>query len=113
MQYFSMRQDVFDVIVAFEKKGLDGLSAEEKRYVERMIKYGRRNGMELRKTDTIIILSLQTDGVCKQCRPRSDCSQIRVFTVCCSVCILLKLLKFEDDYSKCLEWLTLMSRIND
>ena len=61
MQCFSMRQDVFDVIVAFEKKGLDGLSAEEKRYVERMIKYGRRNGMKLRKTDTVVILSFQTD----------------------------------------------------
>ena len=46
--YFSMRQDVFDVIVAFEKKGVTDLTPEEKRYVERMIKYGRRNG----KTET-------------------------------------------------------------
>ena len=44
---FSMRQDVFDVIVAFEKKGTEGLTPEEKRYVERMIKYGRRNGMNI------------------------------------------------------------------
>ena len=44
--YFSMRQDVFDVVVAFNEKGLDGLSAEEKRYVERLIKYGRRNGRD-------------------------------------------------------------------
>ena len=42
-----MKQDVFDVIVAFEKKGMEGLTAEEKRYVERMIKYGKRNGMSV------------------------------------------------------------------
>lgn len=35
---------MFDSIVAVEAKGLDGLTAEEKRYVERQIKLGRRNG---------------------------------------------------------------------
>ena len=39
-----MRKDVFDSIVAVDAKGLDGLTAEEKRYVERQIKLGRRNG---------------------------------------------------------------------
>lgn len=39
-----MRQDVFDSIVAFEKKGVKELSAEKTRYVERQIKLGKRNG---------------------------------------------------------------------
>lgn len=42
--HFSMRQDVFDSIVAFEKKGTDSLTVEQKRYVERQIKLGKRNG---------------------------------------------------------------------
>ncbi|KAH3809168.1 thimet oligopeptidase-like isoform X2 [Dreissena polymorpha] len=45
----SMRQDVFQSIVDFEKKGLDGLTAEQKRYVERQIKIGKRNGLHLSK----------------------------------------------------------------
>lgn len=39
-----MRQDVFDALVAFEKKSPSEGSTESKRYVERMIKLGRRNG---------------------------------------------------------------------
>lgn len=40
----SMRKDVFDSIVAVESKGLDGLTDEQKRYVERQVKLGKRNG---------------------------------------------------------------------
>ncbi|XP_078317964.1 thimet oligopeptidase-like [Crassostrea virginica] len=45
----SMRQDVFDSLVDFEKKSSPEGTAESKRYVERMIKYGRRNGLHLPK----------------------------------------------------------------
>ncbi|KAL4236482.1 Thimet oligopeptidase [Mactra antiquata] len=45
----SMRQDVFDAVDAFAKKGMDGLSDEQKRYVERQIKLGQRNGLHLPK----------------------------------------------------------------
>ncbi|XP_045158245.2 thimet oligopeptidase-like [Mercenaria mercenaria] len=45
----SMRQDVFDSLVAFEKTGMEGLSAEVKRYIERQIKLGKRNGLHLQK----------------------------------------------------------------
>ncbi|XP_062569766.1 thimet oligopeptidase-like isoform X2 [Saccostrea cucullata] len=45
----SMRQDVFDALVNFEKKSSNEGSAESKRYVERMIKLGRRNGLHLPK----------------------------------------------------------------
>lgn len=43
----SMRQDVFDALVTFEKKSSTDGSTESKRYVERMIKLGRRNGLHL------------------------------------------------------------------
>ncbi|KAM9848386.1 thimet oligopeptidase isoform 2-T2 [Aulostomus maculatus] len=44
----SMREDVYQRIVALEKKkATDGLSAESKRYMERLIKLGRRNGLHL------------------------------------------------------------------
>ena len=36
---------MFDSIVAVEKKGLDGMSDEVKRYVEKQIKIGKRNGI--------------------------------------------------------------------
>uniref|UniRef100_A0A8W8I6E5 Peptidase M3A/M3B catalytic domain-containing protein n=1 Tax=Magallana gigas TaxID=29159 RepID=A0A8W8I6E5_MAGGI len=42
-----MRQDVFDILVAFEKKSSTDGSTESKRYVERMIKLWRRNGLHL------------------------------------------------------------------
>lgn len=44
----SMRKDVFDKIQAFATKGnLEKLEPEAKRYVERLIKVGRRNGLHL------------------------------------------------------------------
>ncbi|XP_056020060.1 thimet oligopeptidase-like isoform X2 [Ostrea edulis] len=43
----SMRQDVYDALVAFEKKIPSEESTESRRYVERMIKIGRRNGLHL------------------------------------------------------------------
>lgn len=42
--FFSMRQDVFDAIVAFDKKNKADLSPEAARFVERLIKLGKRNG---------------------------------------------------------------------
>lgn len=39
-----MRKDVFDAIVAFQEKHGSDLKQEEARFVERMIKYGKRNG---------------------------------------------------------------------
>ncbi|KAK3580969.1 hypothetical protein CHS0354_006996 [Potamilus streckersoni] len=45
----SMRQDVFDAIKAFQKQdGLD-LKQEVKRYIERLVKLGERNGLHLPK----------------------------------------------------------------
>lgn len=41
----SMRQDVFDTLVATEKKLSGQLKPEANRYLERMIKYGKRNGI--------------------------------------------------------------------
>ncbi|KAK3089945.1 hypothetical protein FSP39_007851 [Pinctada imbricata] len=46
----SMRQDLFDVAVAYEesiKQSGDQLKPEAKRYLERIIKLGRRNGLHL------------------------------------------------------------------
>ena len=40
----SMRQDVFDAVVAFEKQNTGGLTKEVERYIERQIKMGKRNG---------------------------------------------------------------------
>lgn len=39
-----MRQDVFDAIVAFDKQNKTELSPEAARFVERLIKLGKRNG---------------------------------------------------------------------
>ena len=41
----SMRKDVFDNVVRFtEKVGLENLSAEVRRYVEKRVRDGKRNG---------------------------------------------------------------------
>ncbi|KAL8577751.1 Thimet oligopeptidase [Nucella lapillus] len=45
----SMRKDVFDVILAFQKRHASKLDAEALRYVERLIKLGKRNGLHLPK----------------------------------------------------------------
>ena len=55
------------------------------------------------KSDTVMTLSFWTDGLGKQCRPRSDRSSrsslIRVFTVCYSICIFLS--KFPKVWPLC------------
>lgn len=45
----SMRQDVFDNLLAVEAKFGSGLSGETKRYLERLVKLGKRNGLHLSK----------------------------------------------------------------
>ncbi len=42
-----MRQDVFDTLLAAEKNLSSSLSGESKRYLERLIKLGKRNGLHL------------------------------------------------------------------
>ena len=44
----SMRKDLFDLVAAFsERGGCEGLTAEQKRFVEREIRNGKRNGLHL------------------------------------------------------------------
>ena len=58
-----MRKDVFDALRSFEKKGTDGLSAEVKRYVERQIKLGMRNGTDKSATFFLVIPPFIEKGV--------------------------------------------------
>ncbi|XP_047472872.1 thimet oligopeptidase-like [Penaeus chinensis] len=44
----SMRKDIFDRVVAFkENVGVEGMSSEQKRLVDKLILHGRRNGLHL------------------------------------------------------------------
>ncbi|GAB1605460.1 thimet oligopeptidase-like [Argonauta hians] len=45
----SMRQDVYDTLIAFSDKSQAELTGETKRLVERLIKLGRKNGLHLPK----------------------------------------------------------------
>lgn len=47
--FHSMRQDVFDVLLEFQTMFESELKPEAKRFLERMIKNGRRNGLHLPK----------------------------------------------------------------
>ena len=49
---------------------------------------GRRSQGILTFPYTVMILSFRTDRFGEQCRPRSDCSLIRVYTVCHSFSII-------------------------
>jgi len=42
--FFSMREDVFKNLIAVKDKIGESLEPEAKRYLERLIKLGRRNG---------------------------------------------------------------------
>lgn len=42
-----MRQDIFDNLLAAEKKFGESLPPEAKRYLDRLIKLGKRNGKKL------------------------------------------------------------------
>jgi len=64
-----MRQDVFDSIVAFQEKNPTGLKPEAGRFVEKMIKHGRRNGIKEITIYKIVTLSpLQMCMVCSRSR---------------------------------------------
>ncbi|KAL2087617.1 hypothetical protein ACEWY4_016445 [Coilia grayii] len=45
----SMREDVFQRLVSLQEKKVNGLSHETERFVERLIKLGKRNGLHLSK----------------------------------------------------------------
>uniref|UniRef100_A0A8D0DB96 Thimet oligopeptidase n=1 Tax=Sander lucioperca TaxID=283035 RepID=A0A8D0DB96_SANLU len=56
----SMREDVYQRIVALEKKAdADSLSAEARRYMERLMKLGKRNGLHLPKDTQQEIMSIK------------------------------------------------------
>ncbi|KAF1385241.1 hypothetical protein PFLUV_G00105690, partial [Perca fluviatilis] len=56
----SMREDVYQRIVALEKKADgDSLSAEAWRYMERLMKLGKRNGLHLPKDTQQEIMSIK------------------------------------------------------
>uniref|UniRef100_A0A8D0AJK3 Thimet oligopeptidase n=1 Tax=Sander lucioperca TaxID=283035 RepID=A0A8D0AJK3_SANLU len=55
----SMREDVYQRIVALEKADADSLSAEARRYMERLMKLGKRNGLHLPKDTQQEIMSIK------------------------------------------------------
>ncbi|RXG59754.1 Thimet oligopeptidase, partial [Armadillidium vulgare] len=57
----SMRKDVFDRIVAFkEKEGLSELNDEQKRFIEKLILAGKRNGLHLSEEKRSKIKEIKT-----------------------------------------------------
>ncbi|KAB7507201.1 Thimet oligopeptidase [Armadillidium nasatum] len=57
----SMRKDVFDRIVAFkEKEGLSDLNDEQKRFIEKLILAGKRNGLHLSEEKRSKIKEIKT-----------------------------------------------------
>ncbi|XP_077865435.1 LOW QUALITY PROTEIN: thimet oligopeptidase-like [Saccoglossus kowalevskii] len=62
----SMRQDVYDNLVSLrEKINMEELEAENKRYLEKLIKHGKRNGLHLEKDvqDTIKALKKRESDI--------------------------------------------------
>uniref|UniRef100_A0A3Q1BN05 Thimet oligopeptidase n=1 Tax=Amphiprion ocellaris TaxID=80972 RepID=A0A3Q1BN05_AMPOC len=55
----SMREDVYQRIVALENIDADSLTAESKRYMERLIKLGKRNGLHLPKDTQEVIKTIK------------------------------------------------------
>ena len=71
-----MRQDIFDVVVAFEesvKKSGDQLKPEAKRYLEKVIKLGRRNGRVLLGKNCVVISCFMLIKIYKDGRQLSKC----------------------------------------
>ncbi|CAK9303177.1 unnamed protein product [Gordionus sp. m RMFG-2023] len=64
----SMRQDIFDNIVALDKKlaNKDNMEHEMKRYLDRLIKIGKRNGLHLSKDkqDELKIIKKRMNELC-------------------------------------------------
>ena len=73
-----MRQDVFDNLVVAQEKFGASMLPEAKRYVERHIKLGRRNGT-YRKTEDVYVLKLrmfQRATICSAFCTSTNCYEI-------------------------------------